>query len=386
MKKKAKILIISGIPQKGGGSNLALIENILRLREKFDFLVVAPRAGDFTEKLQQLEIPFVVIKSRTWTHRRDRTGKLRVFNRVIKMIYNLRADFNIIKLHRKEKFFLIYINISATNVGAIAAHYLKLPLLWHLREYSSEDQNVSFDFPNFVAHSMRKATLIPISESVKDYYSNFIGNTAKFHKINDGIESENYEEIAPLEQTIPETLRLTFLGGYEESKRLLDVLEAIKILKEKHKKLYLNVFGSGYQKNIKFYSELAEKLGISDVVTFHSFAENLAEIYQNSHVVISARTEAFGRVVAEGLCSGRIVIGTNTGASPELIENEKNGYLFELKNPQDLSKMLEKVSQNWTSLVAYTNQSRKSYISRFSSRITAENLEKLLNQELEKNN
>ncbi|MDG4982423.1 glycosyltransferase family 4 protein [Lactococcus lactis] len=386
MKKKAKILIISGIPPKGGGSNLALIENILRLREKFDFLVVAPRAGDFTEKLQQLGIHFVIIKSRTWTHRRDRTGKLRVFNRLIKMIYNLRADFNIIKLHRKEKFSLIYINISATNVGAIAANYLKLPLLWHLREYSSEDQNVSFDFPNFVAHSMRKATLIPISESVKDYYSNFIGNAAKFHKINDGIESENYEEIAPLEQTIPETLRLTFLGGYEESKRLLDVLEAIKILKEKHKKLYLNVFGSGYQENIKFYSELAERLGISDIITFHSFAENLEEIYQNSHVVISARTEAFGRVVAEGLCSGRIVIGTNTGASPELIENEKNGYLFELKNPQDLAKVLEKVSQNWTSLVAYTNQSRKSYISRFSSRITAENLEKLLNQELEKNN
>ena len=54
--------------------------------------------------------------------------------------------------------------------------------------------------------------------------------------------------------------------------------------------------------------------------------------------------EAFGRVTAEGMMAGKIVIGSNTGGTAELIgRNEQRGYLYIWNNPDELAEKIKYV-------------------------------------------
>ena len=48
----------------------------------------------------------------------------------------------------------------------------------------------------------------------------------------------------------------------------------------------------------------------------------------------------------EAMSSGTCVIGTNVGGIPELIENEKDGYLVESENVIELSEAILKALRN----------------------------------------
>jgi len=47
--------------------------------------------------------------------------------------------------------------------------------------------------------------------------------------------------------------------------------------------------------------------------------------------------EAFGRVTAEAMLAGRVVIGTNTGGTPELVRDGVTGLLY---TPQDIPALV----------------------------------------------
>jgi len=61
---------------------------------------------------------------------------------------------------------------------------------------------------------------------------------------------------------------------------------------------------------------------------------------------ICSRSEAFGRVTIEGLLSGCIVIGSNSGFTPEIIKDGKTGYLYEPYNPDSLATKIIFVNEN----------------------------------------
>jgi glycosyltransferase involved in cell wall biosynthesis len=54
--------------------------------------------------------------------------------------------------------------------------------------------------------------------------------------------------------------------------------------------------------------------------------------------------EAFGRVTVEALKSGRPVIGTRSGGTPELICDGVNGFLFEPGNARQLAAALRRLA------------------------------------------
>ena len=54
--------------------------------------------------------------------------------------------------------------------------------------------------------------------------------------------------------------------------------------------------------------------------------------------------EAFGRVTVEALKSGRPVIGTRSGGTPELIADGENGFLFEPGKAQELASAMRRLA------------------------------------------
>lgn len=91
--------------------------------------------------------------------------------------------------------------------------------------------------------------------------------------------------------------------------------------------------------------DLADRLGISERVRFVSFRDDVYRLMSGVDVVVHTSTSAepFGRVVAEGLLSGRPVIATAGGGVNEIIEHESTGLLVPPNDPQALADALFRV-------------------------------------------
>lgn len=89
--------------------------------------------------------------------------------------------------------------------------------------------------------------------------------------------------------------------------------------------------------------KLAKKLGLQNKVIFRGFVpEKLKPLYYSAAdaLVIASEFETQGLVVIEAMACATPVIGANSGAVPEIIQDGKNGYLFEPRNVEELTEKI----------------------------------------------
>ena len=98
----------------------------------------------------------------------------------------------------------------------------------------------------------------------------------------------------------------------------------------------------GKSRYVQQLQKKIKKLGLQNQFRFLGNQNNMPAIYKLADVVVSASTkpEAFGRVVAEAQAMGRLTIAVNHGGSPEIIKNQKTGWLFKKGNAKELSKKI----------------------------------------------
>ena len=78
-----------------------------------------------------------------------------------------------------------------------------------------------------------------------------------------------------------------------------------------------------------------------------------------------SRWEGFGLVAIEAMKNSKPVIVSNRGALPELIKNNKNGYIFDMDNLNSLILILSKL--NKSDLKILGKNARKSFLKNFSA-------------------
>jgi len=124
-----------------------------------------------------------------------------------------------------------------------------------------------------------------------------------------------------------------YFGRLSREKGLLNLLKAFKKLKG----LKLKIVGDG-----ELRKQLEEEKSINvDVVGYKTGIE-LEKIIKNSFFVIASSEcyETNSMVIVESYSNGKPVIGAKIGAIPELIIEDKTGFLFESKNLESLVKIL----------------------------------------------
>jgi len=93
-------------------------------------------------------------------------------------------------------------------------------------------------------------------------------------------------------------------------------------------------------------NEAQKKLGQWDGEKIHfikamPYNEELRDYFLNCYCfVLPSRDEAFGRVLVEAMSSGKPLIGSCVGGISTLIEDGKNGFLFESENVEMLASKL----------------------------------------------
>ncbi len=104
---------------------------------------------------------------------------------------------------------------------------------------------------------------------------------------------------------------------------------------------------------IEFYRSHAKELGIETSTSFAGpkTGTDLVDVYTRSSVVVLPSTsdaEAFSLVLVEAMASGRPVIGTSIGGTPQVIDDGKTGLLVPPKDPKSLADAIGKIFEDPT--------------------------------------
>jgi len=143
------------------------------------------------------------------------------------------------------------------------------------------------------------------------------------------------------DNNIPENeIVLGYAGRFSEEKSLIEILEALKILKENHG-LIVHLLIAGDINNEKtpdfdYYNRVKNKIDmyLKDQVHFVGWVthSNLFEFYSKLDlgVLFSKYREGNSMFLIEALSMGVPVLATNIGGNKEIVSNTLNGYLFDI--------------------------------------------------------
>jgi glycosyltransferase involved in cell wall biosynthesis len=97
----------------------------------------------------------------------------------------------------------------------------------------------------------------------------------------------------------------------------------------------------------KFFKKIqnfVSERNLTDKVKFFQFTFDVPQLMSTfDSFVVPSHSETFGLVIIEAMATGLPVIATNSGGIPEIIDNKKDGILFEPKNSNELANCLKKV-------------------------------------------
>ncbi|USS88038.1 glycosyltransferase [Fructilactobacillus hinvesii] len=111
-------------------------------------------------------------------------------------------------------------------------------------------------------------------------------------------------------------------------------------LSQTHGKWQLDVYGMG---DVAEAQEYVQKLGISDRIHFHGFADDLwHEVKKCDALVLTSTFEGLPMVLNEAIANGIPVISSNCDTGPDDIVNSDNGYLYQSGDSQQLAHVLQK--------------------------------------------
>ncbi len=140
-----------------------------------------------------------------------------------------------------------------------------------------------------------------------------------------------------------DTLVMTILARYEESKGLDFLLDSIKLLKEStNRKFVLLIAGDGV-----LYDQIGDmiaKLGLEDFVKRLGFRKDTANILAISDLYINSSKclEALSFAMVEALLNGLPIVCTNIGGNPDIVSAEnKCGEMVDFGDTEGFAKALK---------------------------------------------
>ena len=127
------------------------------------------------------------------------------------------------------------------------------------------------------------------------------------------------------------------ISRLDPAKGQMEIIEAMPSILEKHPKTYLALVGDETQESGGVYlpalKERVKSLGLEDRILFTGFAKNTAEVLADLTLFfLPAHQETFSLSCLEAMAMAIPVAGTNSGGTPETLDNGKCGVLFEPKS------------------------------------------------------
>lgn len=337
-----RILICSHYSANYGANRslFDLMQGLLAL--DYQFLVIIPDRGDFVDLLESAQIPyhierfhpmtFKAFRKSSYLKKRYHKQNLSAVQALKKVVEDFNPDY-------------IYSNSSVMDLGARLSEASKIPHIWHLREMAELHYHYKF-YPSkarFLDYLREAKLLIPISNAVQKAVLE-PHQISNYKIISDAVFSK--EDFEQLLTTYPARKNSSFIfltvGLLHPSKQQALIIKAFQKIKKKHSNLELWIAGGGSILYKSYLKWLIFKYGLQKQIKLLGYVSNIRSLYaQANAVVIASKHEGLGRTTIEGMAFEKPVLGLDSGATTELIQHQKTGFLF--KNVQELVESMQEL-------------------------------------------
>ena len=246
------------------------------------------------------------------------TGKdlLLFIPRVLFRIYvNTIAFFSLLNYARIIKPDIIHSNVSVIDIGYLVARCLRIPHIWHVREYGLADFNIHV-FPSYSVFKKRLNNTINhcicITNGIKEYHHlNDLNSTVVY----DGVMSEHEIRYTPNKKNY-----YLFAGRLEKTKGVELCIDAFKnYIDTSCADTELWIAGAPIQQD---YLDYLSKLSLGYPIRFLGARKDIFELmYEAKALIVSSENEGFGFITAEAMFNGCLVLGRNTAGTKEQMDN-----------------------------------------------------------------
>jgi glycosyltransferase involved in cell wall biosynthesis len=330
------------------GANKSLANLLVTLQRRgYQLLVICPHKGDMTDFLNEKEIPNISgLYFKGWEYKN-------LFE-FLKLPYRfLRSWITMLFLLKKLDSFdphIIYSNSSVIWIGKLIALILKKPHIWHIREFGLKDYGLRmFGGKRLSSYLMNKShAVIAISKSIEEEVLGRVRPEVK-HQIYNGVVYTSEINLSRKDHNQAKTsFTFCMAGILIPSKGYADAIEAMKIVLKKFPDTRLLIAGKGqpHDNYEKYLHKLTRKLGLEQNVKFLGYVKDITSVYEQSDCfLMCSKAEGLGRVTIEAMAHGLPVIGYNSGGTCEIIDHDKNGFLYE-KGREELAECMLKLMQH----------------------------------------
>lgn len=142
------------------------------------------------------------------------------------------------------------------------------------------------------------------------------------------------------------------------------LIEAFKKISQKNEEFKLRLIGYLLDEHKNQYGDLDGRIEFMKPLPYDELKQEYLQCYC---FVLPSRAEGMGMVLLEAMASGKPVIGSNVGGIPGVIEDGRNGFLFESENSDDLADKLDKLLSDPGLARHMGEEGRKVVMEKFSS-------------------
>ena len=272
-------------------------------------------------------------------------------------IKNKKAYNEIKKIQEEEKYDIVHVHTPvASFVSRLALRKEKnLKIIYtchgfHFYKGSSLINWVLFYPLEKIAAKWTDA-LVTINSEDFELASNFklrgSGQVSKIHGV--GIEKDKYVAVNFDRQAYRRMLGISnddfvilVLAELNKNKNHIQLIKAMKILKEKYPNIKAIFAGTGpLEEEIK---NQIKQNNLEDKVSLIGWRNDVKELINLSDVVgLFSKREGLGKCLLEAMICGKCVMSTNTRGPRELIQNNENGFMFEIGDIKSTANAIEKI-------------------------------------------
>ena len=144
-------------------------------------------------------------------------------------------------------------------------------------------------------------------------------------------------------------IKYMFCGRIDYTKGLDIAIKALGNLKDKGiSNFELHIYGEGNDMYIKKCKNIINILNLQEEVKFCGKKDDIQDYYSQYDVLLmpTRMREPFGLVIIEAMAAGVVVIATNAYGPAEIIDNNKDGLLFQSEDVDHLTIKILKVHNN----------------------------------------
>ncbi len=345
-----RILMSTSNINMGSGASHSFVMLVKSVNKNVDMtpIVLAVKEGEITKRLRADSIRVYVVNYSVSDWQKPVNGcrilwLIRYWRAIITNRLALRKITEII---RNEEIDAVYMNSLTQCLAARAAVKCRVRLIWHIREFMEKDLSTTFvNEKKSVALIGKADRIVAVSGEVASAWEKRLKHPVEV--VYNGIDTDSF--FCEREIMRDETVSVVISGRITKEKGHMQLLEALYLLTQRGiRNVYVHICGSTHDEGyLELLQHFVREHHLERKVVFEGYKKNMSLFLKDMDICcVCSAAEAFGRVTVEGMLAGVLLIGSDTGGTPELIRDGITGYLYHYGDPESLcEKLYEAVSE-----------------------------------------